>query len=77
MFETPRKRQSISCPYCTSIRVQRSRTRGIGERLLHLLLFESPYRCQQCFKRFFRSRLFFTLEGKRHHGVRQEGSAHR
>ena len=77
MSETSGKKRSIYCPDCGSSRVRRSRTRGTGERLLHLLLFVSPCRCQECYKRFFRCRLVFNMKGPRHHVAAGEGSAHR
>ncbi len=70
MFATSGKKRSIYCPNCSGTKVRRSRTKGIGERLLHLLLFMSPYRCRDCSERFFRSPLFFTPMDRRNHGER-------
>jgi hypothetical protein len=44
---------SIWCPDCQNAQVRRSKTRGIVESLLALLLIR-PYRCQECDCRFFR-----------------------
>jgi hypothetical protein len=44
---------SVWCPACQCGRTRRSRTRGTGESLLAFLLIR-PYRCEECFHRFFR-----------------------
>lgn len=44
------------CPTCDSDRVYRSGRNGMAEWILHYLFFKSPYRCQACNERFFRSR---------------------
>ncbi len=70
MFEASWKKRSVHCPNCQGEKVRRSRRKGIGESLLHRLLFMSPYRCLDCHERFFRNRLFFTSMDTRDHGER-------
>jgi hypothetical protein len=50
------KNQSPLCPHCGGTATHRSRRRGLQEWALHHVLFKSPYRCQDCDERFFRSR---------------------
>jgi transposase-like protein len=47
---------SISCPFCQSNLIHRSRTRGILESLLVFLRIR-PYRCDECDRRFFLRRV--------------------
>jgi len=77
MFEALQKKQIIYCPNCQSANVRRSRTRKLEERIQHVLLFKSPYRCMDCDQRFFRNRLFFRLKHTRHHAALREGAVHR
>jgi hypothetical protein len=42
---------SISCPSCGSIRVRRSKRRGLEKALS--LIFMRPLRCIDCYQRFF------------------------
>jgi len=57
MAEENSRKQFPLCPICESDNVYRSRRNGLIEWVLHHLLFKSPYRCQDCNERFFRSRL--------------------
>ena len=41
------------CPYCTSTNIRRSRREGPIEFFLHWLLFLSPFRCRECYQRYF------------------------
>jgi hypothetical protein len=60
MYEAPKLTRILICPKCGGKQIRRSRRNGIGETLLHLLFFTSPYRCRVCYKRFFRLRLLFS-----------------
>jgi predicted RNA-binding Zn-ribbon protein involved in translation (DUF1610 family) len=41
------------CPQCGSATVRRSHRRGVVDRILQMVRFR-PYRCQECYNRFFR-----------------------
>lgn len=41
------------CPYCESLNIRRSRREGPIEFLFHWLLLLSPYRCRECYQRYF------------------------
>jgi hypothetical protein len=49
--------KSSLCPQCASASIRRSRRNGLLERVLHNVLFVSPYRCNACDKRYYRLRL--------------------
>jgi predicted RNA-binding Zn-ribbon protein involved in translation (DUF1610 family) len=42
-----------TCPHCGSATVRRSHRRGVVDRILQVVRFR-PYRCQECYNRFFR-----------------------
>jgi len=42
-----------ACPYCASSNIRRSRREGPIEFLLHWLIFLSPFRCRDCYQRYF------------------------
>ena len=42
-----------TCPHCGSATVRRSHRRGVVDRILQMVRFR-PYRCQECYNRFFR-----------------------
>ncbi len=44
----------LSCPFCQSARIYRSRRHGILERGFLAMIFVRPYRCLKCDSRFFR-----------------------
>jgi len=56
MTERTSKKQFPQCPTCGGDRIYRSRRRGLAEWTLHYFFLKSPYRCQACSERFFRSR---------------------
>jgi hypothetical protein len=60
MYEAPKLTRILICPNCGGKEVRRSRRKGLGEAILHLVLFVSPFRCRECYERFFRLRLFFS-----------------
>jgi hypothetical protein len=62
MYEAPKLNRILICPNCGGKEVRRSRRKGAGESLMHLLLFVSPFRCRECYERFFRLRLLFSSE---------------
>jgi hypothetical protein len=62
MYEAPKLSRILICPNCGGKQIRRSRRAGIGETLLHLLFFTSPFRCRECYQRFFRPRLLFSAE---------------
>ena len=62
MYQAPKVTRLLICPNCGSRQIRRSRREGIGEALLHLLLFTSPFRCRECYLRFFRLRLLFSSD---------------
>jgi len=41
------------CPQCGSATVRRSHRHGLVDRILQIVRFR-PYRCQECYNRFFR-----------------------
>ena len=41
------------CPYCAGTNIRRSHREGSLEFLLHWLFFLSPYRCRECYQRYF------------------------
>lgn len=41
------------CPNCESPNIRRSRREGPFEFLLHWLFLLSPYRCRDCYQRYF------------------------
>ncbi len=53
---TPHKQPPI-CPHCGGHVTYRSKRRGPKDWVLHSLLFQSPYRCESCDRRFFHHRL--------------------
>lgn len=44
----------LSCPWCQSKHIHRSRRKGIIERRILAMLFVRPFRCEGCDNRFFR-----------------------
>jgi ribosomal protein L37AE/L43A len=44
------------CPDCGSVHVKRSRQRGVLERYLIPILQLRPYRCRDCYARFYAGR---------------------
>jgi predicted Zn-ribbon and HTH transcriptional regulator len=58
------------CPNCASHAIHRSRRKGLLERVLHSVLFVSPYRCNACDERYFRLRLpVHSVEKPPHHAA--------
>jgi transposase-like protein len=47
--KTPKR----ACPWCGCTDVHRSRRRGLIDRGLNQLLRISPYRCEECDRRFY------------------------
>jgi predicted RNA-binding Zn-ribbon protein involved in translation (DUF1610 family) len=43
----------LMCPQCGSATVRRSHRQGLVDRILQIVRFR-PYRCQECYNRFFR-----------------------
>jgi hypothetical protein len=41
------------CPHCAGLNTRRSLREGLFEFLLHWVLFLSPYRCRDCYQRYF------------------------
>jgi len=41
------------CPYCASTNIRRSRREGSIEFLLHWIVFLRPFRCRECYQRYF------------------------
>jgi hypothetical protein len=41
------------CPYCESRNIRRSRREGLVEFVIHWVFFLSPYRCRECYRRYF------------------------
>jgi len=41
------------CPYCASTNIRRSRREGAIEFLLHWVVLLSPFRCRECYQRYF------------------------
>jgi len=64
----------MNCPYCKAADVQRSRRRGLRERVLLRLLLLAPMRCLACQRRFI---VFFRGSGRRGSPRRLPESAHR
>jgi hypothetical protein len=62
MYEAPKVTKTLICPNCGAKKVRRSRRRGLGEALLHVLFFVSPFRCGECYERFFRFRLLVSSD---------------
>jgi hypothetical protein len=62
MYEAPKITRILICRNCGGKEVRRSRRKGAGETLLHLLLFISAFRCRECYERFFRLRLLFASD---------------
>jgi len=60
--------KSPNCPRCGSASTHRSRRRSLYEHILHKLFFISPFRCSDCYSRYFRFRLGSdTIDKPRHH----------
>ena len=55
----------LSCPFCQSERVHRSRRSGILERGLMAMIFLKPYRCLKCDARFFRWTFYANTQASR------------
>jgi DNA-directed RNA polymerase subunit RPC12/RpoP len=55
MNETTSRADVPQCPHCGDKRFFRSRRRGVKDWFLRHVLFQSPYRCAACDRRFFRS----------------------
>jgi hypothetical protein len=51
----------LACPVCGSKRVNRSKRRGIVERMFFRLVSLKPFRCEACDTRFFRSSITTPL----------------
>jgi hypothetical protein len=54
------------CPSCGSHKVHRSVRKGPEDWVRHNLLFQSPYRCNDCDERFFGSRVDHHHKKERH-----------
>jgi hypothetical protein len=67
MIELTTKNQLPLCPHCGGNTTHRTRRHGPIEWFLHHLLFRSPYRCQDCYERFFSSRLPRPDKKELHH----------
>jgi hypothetical protein len=48
------------CPYCDSTNIRRSRREGPIEFFLHWFTLLSPYRCRDCYQRYFGFRYAHT-----------------
>ena len=57
MSDPTPKTDKLTCPHCGGNTTYRSRRFGVREWLLHHVLVQSPYRCQDCNERFFHHRL--------------------
>jgi len=67
MDESTTKNRSPVCPFCGCNKIYRSRRHGTHEWFLHYFRFTSPYRCQDCDGRFFRSRRPDSSKKELHH----------
>lgn len=52
-MEKPGKTAALKCPFCGSSRVRRSRRRALVERTLLRFLWRGPFRCMDCYERFY------------------------
>ena len=70
MSEPIPSRYTPICPYCGGHSAYRTRRAGLKEWLLRHLLNRSPYRCLDCYERFFHHRLARrSKEGFHHHAA--------
>ena len=53
------------CPNCQGPSCFRSRRRGALEFFFHYVLFTSPYRCEDCDTRYFRTRISSDAKSSR------------
>ena len=52
----PHPCRSFPCPNCASTATHKSRREGLLEVILHTVFFVSPFRCEDCYERYFRVR---------------------
>ena len=56
MSSTATRATELLCPKCKSTSVWRSHREGLWEWILHFILYTSPYRCDECGRRFYAGR---------------------
>jgi transposase-like protein len=59
--------RSSVCPNCASAATHRSRRKGYLEQILHTVFFVSPFRCADCYERYFRVRFLTRPSAHKHH----------
>jgi hypothetical protein len=59
--------RSSLCPNCASTVTHRSRRKGLLEQILHAVFFVSPFRCEACYKRYFRVRFLTRPSAHKRH----------
>jgi predicted RNA-binding Zn-ribbon protein involved in translation (DUF1610 family) len=70
MDEPTHGHQSHICPQCGSHRIHRSLRKGVQDLVLRRMLFQVPYRCEDCDHRFFGFRVtHYPKKGPDHHPV--------
>ncbi len=47
------KTENLACPFCGSRRIRRSHRRAIPERVFSRFLSRRPFRCMDCYERFY------------------------
>ena len=67
MSEPTPKTHYPKCPFCGSNDAYRTGRKGLIEWFLHHILIHSPYRCNDCYERFFHHRSAHHSKDQLHH----------